>query len=320
MPEMDGIAAAHAIRELPISPLPHIIMITAYSREDVLKEAALAKLEDVLIKPVSSSTLFGTLVQVLGGRHDEKMDEAQQVPPLNENLSTIQGATILLVEDNEFNQQIATELLTDAGFKVDVAENGQKSIEMLNNHIYDIVLMDMQMPVMDGVTATKEIRKDKRFKCQSLDLEDYETAERMAHTAKGVSGNIGASQVQALAEALEKALRERSTREEVGTLLDSFGAAHGKLIAGLNEAFPTTAAVPEEAGDVDEANTAAVCEKMLALLANDDSEAADYLNTEKSILRHILGVEHFGPFEYAIQQYDFAQALELIKSQAEKSL
>jgi two-component system sensor histidine kinase/response regulator len=135
-------------------------------------------------------------------------------------------------------------------------------------------------------------------------LEDYETAERMAHTAKGVSGNIGASQVQALAEALEKALRERSTREEVGTLLDSFGAAHGKLIAGLNEAFPTTAAVPEEAGDVDEANTAAVCEKMLALLANDDSEAADYLNTEKSILRHILGVEHFGPFEYAIQQYD----------------
>jgi len=442
MPEMDGIAAAHAIRELPISPLPHIIMITAYSREDILKEAALAKLEDVLIKPVSSSTLFGTLVQVLGGRHDEKMDEAQQVPPLNENLSTIQGATILLVEDNEFNQQIATELLTDAGFKVDVAENGQKSIEMLNNHIYDIVLMDMQMPVMDGVTATKEIRKDKRFKylpilamtanvmavdiekCreagmqdhigkpidpdelfgkllkwvkpreignvqetaastgalqhaptiekeepkpkeqddppnipgldtnlglkrvmgkkafylemlkkyidnqgqapaqirQSLDLEDYETAERMAHTAKGVSGNIGASQVQALAEALEKALRERSTREEVGTLLDSFGAAHGKLIAGLNEAFPTTAAVPEEAGDVDEANTAAVCEKMLALLANDDSEAADYLNTEKSILRHILGVEHFGPFEYAIQQYDFAQALELIKSQAEKSL
>ena len=139
MPEMDGIAAAHAIRELPISPLPHIIMITAYSREDVLKEAALAKLEDVLIKPVSSSTLFDTLVQVLGGRHDEKMDEAQQAPPLNENLSTIQGATILLVEDNEFNQQIATELLTDAGFKVDVAENGQKSMEMLNNHIYDIV-------------------------------------------------------------------------------------------------------------------------------------------------------------------------------------
>lgn len=122
-----------------------------------------------------------------------------------------------------------------------------------------------------------------------------------------------------MAEALEKALRERSTREEVGTLLDSFGAAHGKLIAGLTEAFPT-AAVPEEAGDVDEAKTAAVCEKMLALLANDDSEAADYLNTEKSILRHILGVEHFGPFEYAIQQYDFAQALELIKSQAEKSL
>jgi len=70
-----------------------------------------------------------------------------------ENLNTIKGSSILLVEDNEFNQQIASELLTDAGFKVDIAENGQKSIEMLDKRSYDIVLMDMQMPVMDGTTA-----------------------------------------------------------------------------------------------------------------------------------------------------------------------
>ena len=81
-----------------------------------------------------------------------------------ESLAAIRGSSILLVEDNEFNQQIATELLTDAGFRVDVAENGQVSIEMLDKRTYDIVLMDMQMPVMDGVTATREIRKDERFK------------------------------------------------------------------------------------------------------------------------------------------------------------
>jgi len=434
MPGMDGIATAKAIRELPISPLPHMVMVTAYGREEVLKEAALAGLEDVLIKPVSASTMFDTLVQVLGGKHDAKGDEAQQATPLMENLNTIKGSSILLVEDNEFNQQIACELLAEAGFKVDVAENGQKSIEMLDKRSYDIVLMDMQMPVMDGTTATREIRKDERFKdlpilamtanvmeadiekCreagmwdhigkpidpdelfgkllkwvkprkieevqetagmvpveikkeepkpakqddlpeipgldtslglkrvmgkkafyvdmlrkyidnqgqapvqirQSLDADDYGTAERQAHTAKGVSGNIGATHLQGIAATLEKAIREKSPREEIGTILETFGAEHGKLIAGLMEAFPV-AAVREEAGMVDEAKATAVCKKMMELLANDDSEAVDYLETESDALRYILGTEHFGPFDHAVKQYDFAQALELMKSQAEK--
>ncbi len=107
--------------------------------------------------------MFDTLVQAMGGQRDEARDEEQQATPLIENLSTIKGSSILLVEDNEFNQQIASELLTDAGFQVDVAEDGQKSIEMLNKRPYDIVLMDMQMPVMDGITATREIRQDERF-------------------------------------------------------------------------------------------------------------------------------------------------------------
>jgi two-component system sensor histidine kinase/response regulator len=430
MPGMDGIETARAIRELPISPLPHMVMVTAYGREEVFKEAALAGLEDVLIKPVSSSTMFDTLVQVLGGKRDETGGEDQQETPLVQDLNTIKGSSILLVEDNEFNQQIAAELLADAGFKVDIAENGRISIEMLDKRSYDIVLMDMQMPVMDGVTATKEIRKDGRFrdlpilamtanvmeadieKCReagmqdhigkpidpdemfdkllkwvkphqseeaketiatplkktkkprptkqdylpeipgldtslglkrvmgkkafyidmlrkyidnqgdapalirrSLDADDYATAERQAHTAKGVSGNIGATELQGMAAALEKAIREKSPREEIGALLETFGVEHGQLIAGLTEAFPA-AAVREDFGKVDEAKSAEVCKKMMELLANDDSEAADYLEAEKDALRHILGKEHFGPFEQAIQQYDFAQALELLKSRA----
>ncbi|PKP67815.1 MAG: hypothetical protein CVT83_07770, partial [Alphaproteobacteria bacterium HGW-Alphaproteobacteria-5] len=163
MPEMDGIATARAIRELSLAVLPHMIMVTAYGREEVFKEAPLAGFENVLIKPVSSSTMFDTLVQAMGGQRDEARDEEQQATPLLEDLGTIKGSSILLVEDNEFNQQIAGELLTDAGFQVDVAEDGQKAIEMLKKRPYDIVLMDMQMPVMDGVTATREIRQDERF-------------------------------------------------------------------------------------------------------------------------------------------------------------
>jgi two-component system sensor histidine kinase/response regulator len=365
----------------------------------------------------------------------------QQAETAIVNLAAIKGSSILLVEDNEFNQQIASELLTDAGFKVDVAENGQKSIEMLDKRAYDIVLMDMQMPVMDGVTATREIRRDERFKdlpilamtanvmdtdiekCraagmwdhigkpidpdelfgklvkwmkprkmeevretaetppvetqketkkeeakpapqddlpeipgldtglglkrvmgkkafylemlkkyidnqgeapvqirQSLDAGDFATAERLAHTAKGVSGNIGATQVQALAATLEKAIREKMPREEIGEALEAFAMAHGKLVTPLKEAFPA-AAVVKEVAPVDAAKAAEVFEKMREFLANDDSEAGDYLDAEIAALRSILGAEHFGPFERAVKQYDFAQALELlITRQRDRSL
>ncbi len=76
----------------------------------------------------------------------------------------LRSSKILLVEDNEFNQQVARELLTSAGLKVDVAENGQQALEMLEKQIYDAVLMDVQMPVMDGITATREIRQKDKFK------------------------------------------------------------------------------------------------------------------------------------------------------------
>jgi two-component system sensor histidine kinase/response regulator len=152
---------------------------------------------------------------------------------------------------------------------------------------------------------------------QSLDADDYGTAERQAHTAKGVSGNIGATHLQGIAATLEKAIREKSPREEIGTILESFGAEHGKLIADLMEAFPV-ASVREEADTVDEAKAVAVCKKMMELLATDDSEAVDYLEAEKDALRYILGMEQFGPFDHAVKQYDFSQALELMKSQTER--
>jgi two-component system sensor histidine kinase/response regulator len=430
MPGMDGVETAKAIQKLALNPSPHLVMVTAYGREEVLKEASLAGFEEVLIKPVSASTMFDTLVQVLGGKRDEKRDADQQAGTAIVNLAAIRGSSILLVEDNEFNQQIASELLTDAGFKVDVAENGQKSIEMLDKRPYDIVLMDMQMPVMDGVTATRELRKDERFKelpilamtanvmdadiekCreagmwdhigkpidpdelfgkllkwvkprpvgevpeavevppvetkkeeakpapqddmpeipgldtslglkrvmgkrafyldmlkkyienqgeapaqirQSLDAEDYGTAERQAHTAKGVSGNIGATQVQALAATLEKSIRERLPGEAIGEALEAFAAEHGRLVAPLKAFFPAAEA-PQEAAPVDEAKAAEVTAKMRELLANDDSEAVDYLDVEAAALRYILGADHFGPFEHAVKQYDFSQALELLSA------
>jgi two-component system sensor histidine kinase/response regulator len=87
--------------------------------------------------------------------------EVQEVPI---SLAPIQGARILLVEDNDINQIVACELLQDAGFVVDIAENGQVALDCIGQATYDLVLMDMQMPVMDGVTATRALRAQERYR------------------------------------------------------------------------------------------------------------------------------------------------------------
>ncbi|MBF0245170.1 MAG: response regulator, partial [Planctomycetes bacterium] len=79
-------------------------------------------------------------------------------------LATLAGARLLLVEDNELNQQVALELLRDAGFIVDLAENGQVAVDKIRQDTYELVLMDIQMPVMDGIDATRSIRQEERFK------------------------------------------------------------------------------------------------------------------------------------------------------------
>src|SRR5258706_5799782 len=79
------------------------------------------------------------------------------------DLGPLKGARVVLVEDNALNQQVATELLESEGFVVELAKNGAEAIRCLAEQSYDIVLMDMQMPVMDGETASRLIRKENRI-------------------------------------------------------------------------------------------------------------------------------------------------------------
>ncbi|MDP2144373.1 MAG: response regulator [Gallionella sp.] len=163
MPDMDGVETARRIKALPLDHRPHMTMVTAYGREEVIRDAEEVGIEDVMIKPVSASVLFDGVVNILSGVAPPHVSLDTPTETFKQ-LVAIQGARILLVEDNDLNQEVATGLLLDAGFVVDLAENGQVALDKLDAADYDVVLMDMQMPVMDGVTATQEIRKQARFK------------------------------------------------------------------------------------------------------------------------------------------------------------
>jgi CheY-like chemotaxis protein len=162
MPGLDGIETGKLIRALPnLTGPPHLVMVTAYGREEVLRKAEQTSFDNVLIKPVTPSMLFDSIVQVLTDVRDPKREPKITSPEID--LSSIRGAHVLLVEDNELNREVAIGLLEDVHLSIDQAENGAIAVQQLSKSDYDLILMDMQMPVMDGITATKAIRSNPRF-------------------------------------------------------------------------------------------------------------------------------------------------------------
>jgi len=162
MPGIDGIETGKRIRGLPnLTVRPHLVMVTAYGREEVLKQAEENAFANVLIKPVTASMLFDSALEVLGANQEKVYDA-----PIGSTheLGRLRDARVLLVEDNELNREVALGLLEDAHLSIDLAENGKVAVQMVGEKKYDIVLMDMQMPVMDGITATKAIRSDARLR------------------------------------------------------------------------------------------------------------------------------------------------------------
>ena len=159
MPGMDGIEASQQIKDQKkLGKIPAIIMVTAYGREEVMQQAEHLGLEGFLLKPVSASMLFDAIMQAFGEAAPDTSRIAQRQEQVTEAFENIRGAWLLLVEDNEINQQVAKEILEGAGLNVVVVNNGLEAVNNVKENEYDAVLMDVQMPVMDGYTATREIR------------------------------------------------------------------------------------------------------------------------------------------------------------------
>ncbi|MBI2381235.1 MAG: response regulator [Gammaproteobacteria bacterium] len=217
MPGMDGLATAEALRLRGYSAKRPVIMMTAFGQEELRREAKALGLAACLSKPIKASDLLDAMVSVCGPRLPAA---TARIPG---PASRLRGR-VLLVEDNAFNQEIAKELLLGLGLEVDIAPDGAQGRDRTLAGGYDLVLMDMQMPVMDGLEATRAIRaaegerhtpivamtanalKGDRERCLEAGMDDYlskpiEPERLAACLAAWLKGGDRAAPAQALAMA-----------------------------------------------------------------------------------------------------------------------
>jgi len=180
MPQLNGIETARHIKShLELDRAPIICMVSAHGREDLIQYSEKRFLDAFLHKPVNISLLFDTIMELFG-RHDAVVGTSpiQKMEVPEQTHSHLKGKKILLVEDNEINQEVALEWLHTVGMDTMVANNGKEALALLETHSPHGVLMDIQMPVMDGFEATRQIRAQHRFK-------DLPVIAMTAHALKG---------------------------------------------------------------------------------------------------------------------------------------
>jgi len=414
MPEMDGLETARRIGSLGLASDPRIAIVTAYGREDIIREAESVGIEDVLIKPINASILFDTAMHLLGPNRRERRDADEVAVDIPTGL---EGARVLLVEDNELNQQVATELLAIAGCVVTIAKDGSEAVSAVARSRFDLVLMDVQMPVMDGLAATREIRQmpglaglpiiamtanamsEDKDRCMAAGMDDYvakpidpdalfevvgrflsiavarpaaargspepaipaidgldtaaglrrvvgnaalyldllrrygdgqrdaperaaaalgrgdrSEAERIAHTLKGVSGNIGADAVQGLAGELEAAVREGREPDAAAEILGRLSAALSSTLLAIDAAIASAAvaAVVDAPAEASGQSLEARVGSLRRLLEESDSEAVSCFESARADLAEAYGREGVTRLEAALRSYDFSAALNIL--------
>jgi two-component system sensor histidine kinase/response regulator len=424
MPGLDGIETGKLIRALPNLPSPpHLVMVTAYGREEVLRQAEQTSFESVLIKPVTPSMLFDSVVQVISGGHGTVREVQSASSEID--LAPVYGARVLLVEDNEINREVAIGLLEDAHLSIDQAENGAVAVQQLTKQDYDLVLMDMQMPVMDGITATKAIRANPRFaslpivamtanamdrdreQClaagmndhlgkpidpaklleallrwiparaaaaaaapafspfassstpassavsgdllipgidtatalkrtggnrkryesllqrfaesqalavidiqSALAAKDFTTANRLAHSLKGASANLGANDLAQVAAKAEVAI---VSNQSIAPALDALSHSLDSTIAAIRTALPAESTAPgAQVPSADPSTAAQPLSHLKKLLETDDGDASDFLLEVRPTLSQVLTPAEIASLLAQVGNFGYSDALRSI--------
>ena len=418
-PGMNGIEFVKALKKLIISKKPPCVLVTGYAKDDVINDATIEGIEHVIAKPINASLLFETILSIFNLQATEHHIQKTHSNPTKIDLNSLKGARILLAEDNLLNQQIATEILEDEGFVVEIANNGEEAVNMANQSHYDVVLMDMQMPVMDGLEATKIIRQkfsnndlpilamtanasdadrdkclesgmdahitkpidpnllfaglakwikgknskstnnekvvthskdeikipeidgvDARLGLQvaagkvslyikmlktfstdqinavsdikgALDLSDYLTAQRVAHTLKGTCGSIGATQLQKIAGNIEDQCKDKIKIEEIIKNLEIVQPQLTLIIDSIKKALPEDKKLASTSA-FDASQVKPLADKLRELLENNDTEANDLLEKSEELFMQFFGKEMFSKISESLQNFDFESALSLV--------
>ena len=207
MPEIDGEYTARAIREA-VGEEPTLLICSAYDWTEIEDRARVAGIKGFLQKPFFRSSLTLSLKNCLSGQN--LMDNADK----SQETTAFRGKRFLVVEDNELNQEVAFELLTAAGAAIECASNGEEGVEKVSlspEGYYDLVLMDVQMPVMDGYLATRKIRE--------LPREDAKTLPILAMTADAFTEDIEAAKEAGMNGHLSKPLDIGTMNRKISAIL-----------------------------------------------------------------------------------------------------
>ena len=166
MPEMDGFEVARKISELPGYERVAIIMLSSDKGANDIQRAKELGITDFILKPVRRSRLYNAILKAIKNERKEKVAEKAKTK------SFLKGKPlrVLLAEDNLINQKLGIRILEKQGWQVVVANNGKETVELVQKDGFDLVLMDVQMPEMDGIEATKEIRKREKETGQHIPI------------------------------------------------------------------------------------------------------------------------------------------------------
>ncbi len=251
MPGVDGIEAARMIKcNKLLKHQPSIILVSAQAQEDAYIEAQ-DYIDAYLLKPVCQSTLYDCIVGIFCQVPRKSYHQFTAESVRSNVASQFRGLKVLLVEDNKTNREVAVNLLEEVQLSVDCAVNGQQAIEAIQAETYDLVLMDVQMPLMDGITATKIMRDElgitipivamtahamqgDKEKCLSAGMNDYLTKpidiEHFYHTLEKWMPQQSLSALKSREQADVK--QDKGSQSSVLSLIEGidYGAALTRLV------------------------------------------------------------------------------------------
>ena len=221
LPGVNGLEVARRIRHRPETRALPIVMVSAYSGKEEEVESRTVGINAFLTKPVTASTLHDTIASLYGA--GPRVTAQVSVAP------EFGGARVLLAEDNETNQLVARELLEPLGLRLDVATTGREAVDMARAHEYAAVLMDVQMPEMDGLEATRRIREERAGRPLPI----------IAMTANAMKGDIETCRAAGMDDYVSKPIDRRLLLDALRRWI-STGLAGG----GAGESWSDGAASP----------------------------------------------------------------------------